>query len=148
MLPSAAVGPGLSQLLSAQRREDALIASPQLELYAQALVDTCRRIGGQPVVWPTSRASERLAGAASLLGGRAFRVRGSCGDVSGERVVVVAVTALTPLPLLTAAHHASALGAREVFAAGVEIDGLGEGAPDVFVSYVRLQPTVAKRRSA
>lgn len=149
MTSGAGPGPGLLQLLDAQRREDGFVAWPELERYARALVEACEEVDGHPLVWPVGRAAERLAGAAALFGGAGFRVRRALGDVSGELVIVTAVTAVTPLPLVTAAKQAMALGARKVFAAGVDVEGVEECPPGVFAGYIALVPDcLARRQSA
>ncbi|MHB1582404.1 MAG: hypothetical protein ACYCU7_07030 [Acidimicrobiales bacterium] len=140
-----AIGPGLIELLGAQDLAEEIVSWPLLERYATALSALQQVLPGRPVVWPTDPAAERLAGAAALVGGQSFRLRGWGQLLDGEHVLLTVVVALSPLPLSQAARHARALGAVSVVGCGADVrhrDGVPEGLDD----FVVLTPEPAVRR--
>jgi hypothetical protein len=142
------IGPALIELLEAQKWNDEVISWPHLEGYAKSLAELQQLDGQKPVVWPIDAAAERLAGAAALLGGRNFRIRGWGEVVEGERVLLVAVVLLSPLPLIWASRQARAQGASSISACGVHIGGMEkkrEDLDDVMVIHPDASP---RRRSA
>lgn len=74
-------------------------------------------------VWPVGPAAERLAGAVVLFTEGRVRLRDWSNTLAGERVLLVAVAAATPIALVAAAEHARALGAVAVHACGVAVQG-------------------------
>jgi hypothetical protein len=142
------VGPGLTQLLEAQRWADEAVSWPHLEGYARSLVELQQADGRLPAVWPVDAAAERLAGAAALLGGPTFRLRGWGQALEGEHVLLVAVVLLEPTLLVWASRQARALGASSVAACGVYIEGTG-AMPSELDHVTTLQATSGpQRRSA
>jgi hypothetical protein len=117
---TADIGPLLAEVLDAQRCDEAATAFPQLEAYCAALDDVCEMLGS-PLVWPVSPAAERLAGAAVLFSQGRIRLREWSSRIDGDRVLLLAVAAATPIPLISAAKHARAIGATEVRACGIAI---------------------------
>ena len=120
------IGPVLDEVLQAQRADDEAVSYPRLEHLAKALVELCRQLDN-PVVWPVGRAAERLAGSAIALAAGQLRVRGAATDLTDQLVLLVTVTAVTPIPLLEAAEQAHRLGATKVFGCGVRVEGLEPG---------------------
>lgn len=139
------LGPGLKQILVAQGLADEVVRHPQLEGYADALVALSHELG-HPTVWPVGSSAEQLAGAANLLSCGGVRVLASDCDLEGERVLVLTVTALTPLPLLVAAGRAKLLGAVEIYGCGVQVAGLDQAAGDILLGYFPLLATPAAAR--
>jgi hypothetical protein len=117
------VGPLLANLFSAHKAAERVTSYPELSSYASALAVLCEDMGS-PVVWPVGDPAERLVGAAVLASEGEVRVRGWADDVRGERVLLAAVAAVTPLGLIEAAKQARAMGASEVHAVGIEVAGL------------------------
>jgi len=120
---SVDVGPALGELLEAQQEEDDALAYPRLIRYAAALGELCRRLRS-PMVWPVGAAAERLAGAAVVESRGGIRLRGWHDDLSGERVLLLAGAAVTPLGLYAAAEQARCFGVREVMATGIRVGGV------------------------
>jgi hypothetical protein len=114
------VGPLLEGVLEAQREDAEATAFPRVESYCAALEALCEELGS-PVVWPVGPAAERLAGAAVIWSRGRIRVRDWSSATKGDRVLLLAVAAVSPLPINTAAEHARALGAAEVRACGVAV---------------------------
>ena len=141
------VGRGLTQLLEAQQWSDEIVSWPRLEGYARDLVELQQADGLSPVVWPVDAASERLAGAAALLGGPRFKLRQWGQTVESERVLLVAVVLLEPTPLVWAARQARALGASSVVACGVTFGGSGAVPPEID-SVLTLCDNANHRRTA
>jgi hypothetical protein len=132
------VGPALDELRAAQREDDEAAQHPQLESYGNALAKICHDLG-YPTVWPVGPAAERLAGAAMILSQGKVHARGWNTDMTAKRVLLVTVTAVTPLPLLTAAHHARSLGAAEVYSCGVRVQGFRpDEVPEILNAYIPL----------
>lgn len=119
------VGDGLAALLAAQEAEAEAVRFPALEEHASALIALDRELG-DPVVWPVGAAAERITGAATLMSEGRIRVREWNSEVRGERVLVFAVTALTPVSLFAAAQQALNMGADTVHGCGLRIGGFGE----------------------
>jgi hypothetical protein len=148
--PQYSVEPGsagllLRELLEAQRLAERATAYPLLRDCAARLVGRCRDLGW-PLVWPVDEAADRLTGAATLLGEGKLRARGWGGNHAGDRVLLVAVAAVTPLPLIQAADHARALGVAEVHACGINVAGV---TPEVgFDTYCELMRSEARTASA
>jgi hypothetical protein len=116
-------GPLLRGLLAAHRTATQVTTYPELSCYASRLTTLCQDMDS-PLVWPVGEAAERLVGAAVLASEGEVRVRGWTDDIRGERVVLLAVAAVSPLSLVEVARHARAMGAGEVHACGVEVAGL------------------------
>lgn len=132
------LGPALCEVLAAQREDDEAVGYGQLERHAMALSELSSKLG-DPIVWPVGPAAERIAGAATILGGGNLRVRGGTTDLTAQRVLILAVAAVTPLPLLQAAGRARALGAAEVLGCGVRIQGIHAGQESEFLDrYIQL----------
>lgn len=132
------VGPALEEIRAAQREDDEAAQHPQLKSYATALAKMCRDLG-DPVVWPVGPPAERLAGAAVILSGGEVFARGWTTDITGKRVLLVTVTAVTPLPLLAAAERARRLGATEIYSCGVRVEGLrSDELPETLDAYIPL----------
>jgi hypothetical protein len=108
-----------------QRQDDDALSPPRLEIYAAALARLCEELH-HPLVWPVGPAAERLAGAATLFGGGAMRVRGWMSNIDGEHVLVMTLHSLTPLPLLHAAEQARRLGAAKVTACAIHLGGVAD----------------------
>jgi hypothetical protein len=122
-MPNTGIGPMLAEVLSAQRKDEVATHYPQIEAHCIAIAKACERLDA-PLVWPVSPAAERLAGAAALFTHGDVRLRGWSDRIDGERVLLLAVAAVTPIALLAAAEHARAVGAAEVYACGVAIEGV------------------------
>lgn len=116
-------GPVLSEVLAAQRRDEEVVSYPSLMVYGHAIVRLSQDLGN-PLLWPVGAPAERLVGAAVLLGGGTVRTQGWNSDCKGERVLLVVVSALTPLPLFSATEQAQRRGASEVVACGVDVRAL------------------------
>ncbi len=116
-------GPGLAEVLATQSFDEQAVGYPQLERYAHALAKLCRELS-YPLVWPVGPAAERLAGAAVIVSRGRIRPRGWTVSLRGERVLLVTVSSITPLPLFAAADQATLLGVAEVLACGVCVQGL------------------------
>lgn len=116
------IGPALEDVLRMQRQDDDVFAAPNLEIQATAVARLCHDMG-DPLLWPVGPAAERLSGAAALAGDGAVRVRGWMTDIEGEHVLLITLHSLTPLPLLQAAEQARRLGAAEVHACAIHLDG-------------------------
>lgn len=137
MTGTASIGPLLRELLLAQREDEDAVSYSRLEGYSAALVALSRKMG-DPVVWPVGDSAQRLLGAALLTSQGRVRAYSWNTDVSGEAVLLVTITAVTPLPLLMAAEHARELGASEVHACGVAVKSV-ESLPNASInSYVTL----------
>lgn len=142
----ALVGPALEELLGAQREEDEALAYPSVVRYAAALADLCRRLRS-PLVWPVGAAAERLAGAAIIESSGTVRIRGWHKDLSGERVLLLAGAAVTPLGLCAAADQAREFGVREVMATGIRVEGTFTS--ESITAFFPLEaPSVDRRRTA
>jgi hypothetical protein len=129
------VGPLLEELITAQRAAEEVVGYPTLRSFAEQLVRHCRELDG-PVVWPADDAAQRVAGAAVLVSEGRVRVRGWGDVVPGERVLLVAVAAVTPVLLMDVARHARALGAAEIHAFDVsDVDALRVDVEAAFDSY-------------
>src|SRR4051794_40041469 len=112
------LGPLLREVLDAQRTAERLVGSyAHLRDSAEALAQHCELLSS-PLVWPVGDPAERLAGAAVVVSEGRVRVRGWTDHLLGERVLLVAVVATTPLALLHAAQHSRRLGVAEVHACG------------------------------
>ena len=114
------VGPLLREVIGAQRTAERVVAYPHLRDFAGALIAHCRDLN-RPLVWPVGEPAERLAGAAVLLSEGDVRVRGWSDELRGERVLLVAVAAVTTLALVHAGQCAHQMGASEVHACGIEV---------------------------
>jgi hypothetical protein len=118
------MGPLLREVINAQRVDESVVGScTSLSGFADALARRCRDLAS-PLVWPIGDAAERLAGAAIIVSGGGVRVRGWTDEIPGERVLLLAVAAVTPISILRAGARARALGAAEVHVCGVELVGL------------------------
>jgi hypothetical protein len=132
------VGPALDEVRTAQREDDEAAQHPQLESYGNALAKMCHDLG-YPTVWPVGPAAERLAGAAMILSRGKVHARGWNTEITAKRVLLVTVTAVTPLPLVAAAQHARSLGAAEVYSCGVRVHGLRpDEVPKILNAYIPL----------
>jgi hypothetical protein len=141
-----AIGPALGELLEAQQEEDDALAYPHLIAYAAALSELCRQLRS-PMVWPVGSAAERLAGAALVESRGGVRLRGWNDDLSGERVLLLAGAAVSPLGLYAGAEQARCFGAREVMATGIRVDGVDiSGSIDAFFPLEAAR--VRRRRTA
>ncbi len=138
------VGDGLAALLGAQEAEAEAIRFPALEKHASALIALDRELG-DPVVWPVGAAAERIAGAATLLSGGRIRVREWNSEVRGERVLVFAVVALTPLSIFAAAQQALNMGADAVQACGLRIEGFDDTSLGPLTSFHAVPEGVLSR---
>lgn len=134
---TAAAGPLLTALIAAHRTAEQITAYPQLSSYASRLAALCEDMGS-PLVWPVGEAAERLAGAAVLESEGEVRVRGWTDDITGERVLLITVAAVTPFALVQAAYHARSMGAVEVHACGAVVAGLDAEALGIYDSYAEL----------
>jgi hypothetical protein len=141
------VGPGLAAVLAAQRLDEEAVDYPAIGGYAGALARLCSTID-DPCVWPVGAAAERLAGAALVFGCGRMRVRGWSSDLAGQRVLLVTVAATTPLPLFVAAEQALSLGAREVLACGVHVQGIEHSRLAPWVAYFELTSEVFRGDAA
>lgn len=117
------VGPQLQAVLSVYRANEDALAYPRLESLARELVEKCSELES-PLMWPVGEPAERLVGAALCVGEGEVRARGWTTDLQAERVLLVAVAAVTPIALVEASHQARALGAAEVHACGLAVAGL------------------------
>jgi hypothetical protein len=131
------VGPVLAEVLHAQREDDEAVSHPRLERLAEALIELCRQLDN-PVVWPVGRAAERLTGSAIALAVGQLRVRGADTDLTDQPVLLVTVTAVTPIPLLDAAEQAHRLGVGKIYGCGVRVEGLQPGPFKTLDSYMQL----------
>jgi len=134
------VGPALDRLIHAQDADDDAVTFGRLREYSGRLAELCQRLE-DPLVWPVGSSAERLTGAAVILSGGKMRTRGWTTPLANERVLLVTVAAVTPLGLLEAAERAKALGATEIFACGVRVEGLpADGIPQIkqFISLSAL----------
>jgi hypothetical protein len=132
------VGPGLGEIIAAQRDDDAAVRYPQLAEHARALAELSRDLD-DPLVWPIGIAAERLAGAAVVLSAGEVRTRGWNTDVTAQRVLLLAVTAVTSMSLVEAARHARELGAEEIYACGIRVQGLeADHVPDEIHEFITL----------
>lgn len=145
-MSAAGFGPGLAEVLAAQRADEDIVAYPQLEKYATALADLCQVLNG-PSLWPVGTAAERLAGAAAVVGRGRVHFWGQGDDHFHQQVLLVTVSAVTPLALLFAADQARRLGATEVMACGVNVNGIGLYGSHR-LSYVQLDPAPTIKASA
>jgi hypothetical protein len=135
-------GPLLGNLVRAHEQAEAVTSYPSLAALADALADRCRELDA-PLVWPVGGAAERVAGAAVLSSEGEVRVRGWVDGVAGETVLLVAVAHVSPLELVAAAGHATAMGADQVHACGVEVAGLNaDELGPVFESRSELEPAL------
>jgi hypothetical protein len=143
-VPGITLGPLLREVIQAQQTDHEAVSYPQLRGYAAALQQRCRELD-DVLVWPVGDAAERLTGAAVLFSKGGVRVRGWSEPVSGERVLLVAVAAATPLALVDAAIRARALGATEVHACGIAVTGAATEQPEgAFASYTDLSGSIAR----
>jgi hypothetical protein len=127
MMLSTSSGPLLAALIDAQREDEAALSYPRITSLAFALAEHCDDLG-QPVVLPVGEAADRLLGATVVISEGEVRPRGWTGDLAGERVLLLSVSAVSPSSLVEAAGHARAMGAIEVHACGVNVTGLDDGA--------------------
>lgn len=112
-------GPLLRTVLAAQGQDERASSYPWLRELADALVNHSRGLD-HPLLWPIGDAAERLTGAAVLLGEGDVRARGWTDVLSGEAVLLIGSTFVTPMPIREAAERAQTLGAGEVHACVVE----------------------------
>lgn len=138
---STSPGPLLAALIDAQREDEAALSYPRIASLASAIAEHCERLG-QPVVLPVGEAANRLLGATILFSEGEVRQRGWTGDLAGERVLLLCVSAVSPSSMVEAAGHARAMGAVEVHACGVNVVGLDDGAQR-FDSYEAVGTLVA-----
>lgn len=134
--------PLLGALVEAHRVAESITSFPELPAYACALTARCQELD-RPLVWPVGDAAQRLAGAAVLSSEGEVQLRGWANPIAGERILLVAVAAVSPLELVQTAGHARAMGAAEVHACGVAVAGLD--APEVssiFDSCDELEPAL------
>jgi hypothetical protein len=136
MSDTVALGPLLEQVVDAQRANERVLSYPLIEHYARALADTSASLE-HPVLWPVGDAAQRLVGATVLISAGRVRPHWWGIDLAGERVLLVAVTAATPLALGEAAERVRAFGAAQVHACGVSVEAIDE-AESLFDSYVAL----------
>jgi hypothetical protein len=141
---SAQMGPLLASVRAAQCRDEYAVSYPELEGLATALVDLCARLR-YPLILPVGAAAERVAGAATIVGGDRTRVLGWSPDLDGERVLLLAVAAVTPLALSEAADRARRLGATEVLACGIDVCGV-DGPDRSRVPYYQLVSQLDSQR--
>lgn len=140
---SLEIGSSLGELLAAQQDDDDALLYPSLQAYAGAVAELCQRLRS-PMVWPVGPTAERLAGAAVVESCGGVRLRGWNDDLSGERVLLLAGAAVTPLGLYAAAEQARRLGVSEVMAAGIRVAGVeARGSIDHFFP---LEAASAQRR--
>lgn len=132
----------LDALLATQRADEALSNHDRLISHADALIALSATLD-HPVVWGVGVAAERLIGAAIVRSAGGVRAHKWCSDVEGERVLLVTGHAVTPLALVDAAHHAKRLGATEVHACGVNVEGLAPVAGRPF-DFQQLAPADAQ----
>lgn len=132
------VGPALDELRAPQREDDEAAQYPQLESYSNALAKMCDD-PGYPTLWPVGPAVERLAGEVVILSRGKVPTQGWNTDITSKRVLLVTVTAVTPLPLLAAAQHARSLGTAEVYSCAVRVQGVGcYEPPETLNAYIPL----------
>jgi hypothetical protein len=98
---------------------------PALQSNSLGLIELSRSLGN-PIVWPVGAAAERIVGAAMLKSTGDLRARAWNREVRGERVLVFATVALTPLTLVAAARQALCMGAIAVEACGIHVEALQE----------------------
>lgn len=113
-------GPLLEALLAAQRESESVVSYPEIERWAAALVDLSEELG-EPLLFPVTAMAERLVGAAVAAGQGRLRVRSHCTTLEGESVLLLDLSAVTPLQILEAAQHARLLGAGEVKGCAVHL---------------------------
>jgi hypothetical protein len=118
-------GPLLAELLEAQRCEERAVAFPALQQLAAALIERCNELGG-PTVWPVGAAAERLAGAAVVMSSGALSVATWNMALAERRVLLVAISGTTPMSMVVAAEHVRRLGASEIHACAVDVDGAAD----------------------
>jgi hypothetical protein len=114
-------------MLQAQRANEAALSYPRIAELGSAVADLCERLGS-PLVWSVGDAAERLLGAATVVSGGGVRPRLWTTAVTGERVLLLCVSAVGASSLIMAAGHARAMGAVEVHASGVDVAGPTHGA--------------------
>jgi hypothetical protein len=122
-LSEDSVGPLLKRVLDAQREEEAATQYPAIEALGRALERVVKEMDG-PIVWPLGAAAERIAGAATLLSRGGVQTTGWTDGVADQRVLLLGVASVSPLPFIVAAEHARRLGASEVHACGLTVAGL------------------------
>jgi hypothetical protein len=118
-------GPLLNRLIGAQRVEEEAVRYPQIEMWANALVNRARQLPGC-LIWPVGAPAERIAGVAVARARGHIEVGLWNGTVEGRTVLLFAVAGVTPLSLILVAKQLRGRGAGEVHACGVAITGAGE----------------------
>ncbi len=139
MVANEEAGPLLSSLLEAQERDREATSYPDIEGLALSLFRLVEDLG-HPIVYPVGAPAERLAGATALLSRGKVEVAGWTRTLEGERVLLLMVNSVSPIPLSSAADQARRLGAVQVHATGVNVLGLHLGTVGDFDSYHRLVP--------
>jgi hypothetical protein len=128
-------GPLLAELLEAQGAEETAVSYPMIEHIADALTEHAQEL--QAVIWPVGAAAERIAGAAAALAGGNLTVGTWNRRLDGERVLLFAVSGVTPLGLVAAAAQVRSMGAAEVHASGVDVTGAAN--VDTWASFAALE---------
>lgn len=114
------MGPLLEDLIATHRAKEEALRFPEIRELASEVVKRCRDLDS-PLLWPIDQASERLAGAITMVAGGNVRVRGWTSDICGERVLLLAVSETTPMSMVEGAARARSLGAIEVHGCALEV---------------------------
>jgi hypothetical protein len=134
------MGPLLEAVFEAQRYDEEATAYPAVAALGTALARVVEELGC-PVVWPVGAPAERLVGAATVLSKGRVKTAGWTAPLLYQRILLLAVTSVSPLPLLLAAEQARHLGAMEVHACGVNVEGIDGSEPTLGLdSYRTLEP--------
>lgn len=135
-----AIGPLLKELIATGQAKEQALGFPQIGVLASTLAKRCEELDF-PLLWPIGAAGERLAGASVFVAEGNLRLRGWNNDVRGERVLVMAVAETTPMSMIEGAAHARSLGAVEVHACALQVEGFESPDLDaIFDSRSVLQP--------
>jgi hypothetical protein len=116
-------GPLLTQLVAAQRLEEEAVQYPQIERWADALVDCANQLPGC-LIWPVGPPAERIAGVAIARARGRIDVGLWNAAVIGRTVLVFAVASVTPLSLTLTAEQLRRRDAGAVHACGIAITGV------------------------
>jgi hypothetical protein len=133
------------RLVDAQRLEEKVVGPQWIEPIADAVARRAAELG-ECIVWPVGVAAERVAGVVTARTRGAVAVGTWNMPVEGQRVLLFAVAAVTPLDVEAAADRLRRRGAVEVHACAVQICTTGAG--EILESFTELGTTQTSRSLA
>jgi hypothetical protein len=115
-------GPLLERVLEAQRLEAEVVGYSRIDAVADAVIDRATELR-DCLVWPVGAAAERIVGVVTARAREAIDVGSWNTPVERRHILLVAVAAVSPLPLEAAACQLRVRGAAAIHGCGVDVRG-------------------------